>query len=60
MVIECGRHIEERGGNPRNLPLTGQEKNVGTWAICRLNMQLHGFPDADIRAGDTIRNPSTH
>ena len=62
MVIECGRHIEERGGNPRNLTLTGQEKNVGTWAICRLNMLLHGFPDADIRAGDTIRNPkfTTH
>jgi type I restriction-modification system DNA methylase subunit len=62
MIIECGRHIEERGGNPRNLTLTGQEKNVGTWAICRLNMLLHGFPDADIRAGDTIRNPkfTTH
>ena len=62
MLIECGHHIEERGGNPRNLTLTGQEKNVGTWAICRLNMLLHGFPDADIRAGDTIRNPkfTTH
>ena len=62
MIIECGRHIEECGGNPRNLTLTGQEKNVGTWAICRLNMLLHGFPDADIRAGDTIRNPkfTTH
>jgi type I restriction enzyme M protein len=57
MLIECGHHIEERGGNPRNLTLTGQEKNVGTWAICRLNMLLHGFPDADIRAGDTIRSP---
>jgi type I restriction enzyme M protein len=57
MIIECGHHIEERGGDPRNLTLTGQEKNVGTWAICRLNMLLHGFPDADIRAGDTIRTP---
>ncbi|MCB1091844.1 MAG: N-6 DNA methylase, partial [Verrucomicrobiae bacterium] len=62
MLIECGHHIEERGGNPRNLTLTGQEKNIGTWAICRLNMLLHGFPDADIRSGDTIRNPrfTTH
>lgn len=57
MLIECGHHIEERSGDPRNLTLTGQEKNVGTWAICRLNMLLHGFPDADIRAGDTIRAP---
>ncbi len=57
MLIECGHHVEERGGDPRNLTLTGQEKNYGTWAICRLNMLLHGFPDADIRAGDTIRSP---
>jgi len=57
MLIECGHHVEERGGDPRNLTLTGQEKNRVTWAICKLNMLLHGFPDADIRAGDTIRNP---
>lgn len=57
MLIECGHHVEERGGDPRNLTLSGQEKNYGTWAICKLNMLLHGFPDADIRAGDTIRNP---
>jgi len=57
MIIECGHHVEERGGDPRNLTLTGQEKNYGTWAICKLNMLLHGFPDADIRAGDTIRSP---
>jgi type I restriction enzyme M protein len=57
MLIECGHHVEERGGDPRNLTLTGQEKNYGTWAICKLNMLLHGFPDADIRAGDTIRTP---
>lgn len=57
MIIECGHHIAERGGDPRNLTLTGQEKNYGTWAICRLNMLLHGLPDADIRAGDTIRSP---
>ncbi len=46
-----------RPADPRNLTLTGQEKNRVTWAICKLNMLLHGFPDADIRAGDTIRNP---
>lgn len=57
MLIECGHHIEERGGDRRDLTLTGQEKNVGTWAIGILNMLLHGFPDADIRNGDTIRAP---
>src|SRR5690606_3333527 len=35
----------------------GQEKNLGTWAICKMNMLLHGFPDARIEKGDTIRDP---
>ena len=57
MLIECGKYVEDHGGSPRNLTLTGQERNVGTLAICKLNMILHDFTDADIRAGDTIRNP---
>lgn len=57
MLIECARHIEKNGGNPRNLTLHGQEKNLGTWAICKMNMLLHGLPDARIEKGDTIRDP---
>ena len=45
------------GGDPANLTLTGQEKNIGTWGLCKMNMLLHGYIDADIRAGDTIREP---
>ena len=57
MLIECGRHMERIGGDPLNLTLHGQEKNLGTWAICKMNMLLHGLPDARIERGDTIRNP---
>ena len=57
MLIECARHVQASGGDPRNLTLAGQEKNLGTWAICKMNMLLHGLPDAVIRKGDTIRNP---
>jgi len=57
MLIECAHYLERHGQNPRNLSLYGQEKNLGTWAICRMNMLLHGLPDADIRKGDTIRDP---
>ena len=28
-----------------------------TWSICKMNMLLHGIPDADIRQEDTIRRP---
>jgi type I restriction enzyme M protein len=57
MLIECARYVERHGENQRNLSLCGQEKNLGTWAIARMNTLLHGLPDADIRKGDTIRDP---
>jgi type I restriction enzyme M protein len=28
-----------------------------TWSICKMNMLLHGIPDADIRQQDTLREP---
>ena len=40
-----------------NTALFGQEMNGGTWALCRMNMFLHGFDNAVIEKGDTIRSP---
>ena len=57
MLIECAHYVERQGGDPRNVTLHGQEKNLGTWAICRMNMLLHGLPDSRIEKGDTIRDP---
>ena len=57
MLIECAHHIERQKGNPKNLTLHGQEKNLGTWAICKMNMLLHGLSDVRIEKGDTIRDP---
>jgi type I restriction enzyme M protein len=57
MLIECGNYVIDHGGDYRNVTLTGQEKNYGTWSIAKLNMMLHNFPDTDIRAGDTILRP---
>lgn len=57
MLVECAHHLERQGQNPKNLSLFGQEKNLGTWAICKMNMLLHGLPDARIEKGDTIRDP---
>ena len=35
--------------------------NLNTWAICKMNMFLHGVYSADIRKGDTLREPQhTH
>jgi len=57
MLIECAHYIEKNKGNPKNISLFGQEKNLGTWAICKMNMLLHGLVDAKIEKGDTIRAP---
>ena len=57
MLIECAHYVKRKGGDPRNVTLHGQEKNLGTWAICKMNMLLHGLPDARIEKGDTIRDP---
>ena len=36
----------------------GQEKNVATSAIARMNLFLHGASDFKIAQGDTLRNPA--
>ncbi len=57
MLIQSKKYIEEHGGNPNNVSLYGQEMNLSTWAICKMNMILHGITNAFIEKGDTIRNP---
>jgi type I restriction enzyme M protein len=42
---------------PRGLTIYGQEKDNATWALCKMNMILHGNEDADIAKGDTITSP---
>lgn len=46
----------------RNVPsgkvaVYGQEQNAQTWALCKMNMFLHGVDDAHIWQGDTLANP---
>jgi type I restriction enzyme M protein len=57
MLIQSKQYVEEAGGNARNLDLSGQDSNGDTWAICKMNMILHGITSADIRQGDTLREP---
>jgi type I restriction enzyme M protein len=42
---------------PHGLTVYGQEKDNATWALCRMNMILHGNVTADIRMGDSIVDP---
>lgn len=57
MLVQTRNHLAENGENAANLSLFGQEMNLNTWAICKMNMFLHGVQSADIRKGDTLREP---
>ena len=58
MLLEAVHHIREQGGEWRNMVIRGQERNLTTQAIARMNMFLHGIEDFDIVRGDTLRDPA--
>ena len=57
MLVTTRNYLIDHGENPSNLSLYGQEMNLNTWAICKMNMFLHGVFNADIRKGDTLGDP---
>lgn len=57
MLIQVRDYVREKGQDASNVRLFGQEKMGTTWSICKMNMLLHGIPDADIRQQDTLREP---
>ena len=57
MLITTRKYLIDHGQNPSNLSLYGQEMNLDTWAICKMNMFLHGVFNADIKKGDTLGDP---
>lgn len=60
MLLEAIHHVQEKHGDVRTLwgKLFGQEKNLTTSAIARMNLFLHGAADFQIVRGDTLRNPA--
>jgi len=57
MLVQSVYHLREGKQNPKNISLFGQERNLGTWAICKMNMLLHGLLSARLEKGDTLRSP---
>jgi type I restriction enzyme M protein len=60
MLLEAIHHVKESHGDDRTLwgKLFGQEKNLTTSAIARMNLFLHGASDFQIVRGDTLRSPA--
>ena len=59
MLLAAVAHVAEAGGDPRTFfgKLFGQEKNLTTAAVARMNLFLHGIEDFGIERGDTLRDP---
>ena len=55
LLIKVGRQADER-----DFKLFGQESNGTTFALCKMNMFLHGMDSFRIEWGDTLRNPRLH
>ena len=58
MLLNAALLVKERGQEHRNISLYGQEINLITSAIARMNMFLHGFEDFHVVRGDTLSNPA--
>lgn len=58
MLLECVDHLQEKGKDYRTLKLYGQEKNLTSSSIARMNMFLHGMEDFQIVRGDTLKQPA--
>jgi len=57
LLLQCLRYVKKHGGDVRQLFLHGQESNVATYNISRINMILHGIPAWDHKQGDSLRDP---
>jgi type I restriction enzyme M protein len=55
LLLLAGEEVEKQGS--KDYALYGQESNMGTYNLARMNMFLHGKDSARIEQGDTINNP---
>lgn len=58
MLIEAIRYM--KGDKLTYGRIYGQEKNLSTSAIARMNLFLHGAKDFKVTQGDTLRAPNYH
>lgn len=68
MLIHSRKHVEEKLKKERksddeiksqlkNMTLNGQDSNIDTVNMCKMNMVVHGVPDFRIEWGDVLQSP---
>ena len=58
LLLNCALHLKSQDKEYRTLKLYGQEVNLITSSIARMNMFLHGVEEFHIERGDTLANPA--
>ncbi|MBN2443150.1 MAG: N-6 DNA methylase [Spirochaetales bacterium] len=58
LLLNYALHLKEEGKEYRTLKLYGQEINLITSAIARMNMFMHGIEEFSIVRGDTLAHPA--
>jgi type I restriction enzyme M protein len=60
MLLGAIEHVQRAGGDARTFfgNLYGQEKNLTTSSIARMNLVLHGIEDFQVVREDTLRSPA--
>ena len=56
-LLSCIAHLRNQKKEWRNVKLYGQERNLMTSSIARMNCFLHGIEDFRIERGDTLAEP---
>jgi type I restriction enzyme M protein len=59
MLLAAVQYVRDHGGRAQSLwgKLYGQEKNLTTSAIARMNLLLHEIEEFQVARGDTLREP---
>ena len=57
LLLNCAMMLKDQSKEYRTLRLYGQEINLITSGIARMNMLLHGFEEFNIVRGNTLSNP---
>jgi type I restriction enzyme M protein len=62
LLAECARQVASKSAMrlphaAASLKLEGQERNAQRWALCRMNLLLHGIIDAHIELGNVLWSP---
>ncbi len=58
LLLNCALQLKDAGYEYRTLKLYGQEINLITSAIARMNMFMHGIEEFRIVRGDTLSEPA--